>query len=59
MHHTVPVLGAGCSGFSLTDLLPMATGHADSGPGIVIGTGQEGCRLATDNFSHPHHRQIR
>jgi len=31
MHHTVPALGADCSascaGFSLTDLLPLATGH--------------------------------
>jgi hypothetical protein len=31
MHHTVPALGAGCfagyAGFSLTDLLPLATGH--------------------------------
>jgi len=34
MHNTVPALSAGCSascaGFSLTDLLPLATGHADS-----------------------------
>jgi hypothetical protein len=44
MHHTVPALGAGCSascaGFSLTDLLPLATGHGNSGRMLVIATEQ-------------------